>query len=34
MEPLIVKMMLQSKLMDNVSVPEVDPQLNLIQKVW
>ena len=32
MEPLIVKMMLQSKLMDNVGVPEVDPQLNLIQK--
>ena len=32
MEPLIVKMMLQSKLADDVGVPEIYPQLNLIQK--
>ena len=31
-EPLIVKTMLQSKLVSNVGVPEIYPQLNLIQK--
>ena len=34
MEPLIVKTMLQLKLVDDVSVPEIYPQLNVIQKVW
>ena len=33
MEPLIVKTMLQSKLADNVGMPEINPQLNLIQKI-
>ena len=32
MEPLIVKMVLQSKLANEVGMPEIDPQLNLIQK--
>ena len=32
MEPLIVKMMLQSKLADDVGVPEIYLQLNVIQK--
>ena len=32
MEPLIVKMMLQSKLVDDVGITEIDPHLNLIQK--
>ena len=32
MESLIVKSMLQSKLVDDVSVPEIYPQLNVIQK--
>ena len=32
MEPLIVKMMLQSKLVDVVGIPEIYPQLNVIQK--
>ena len=32
MEPLIVKMMLQLKLVDDVGVPEIYPQLNVIQK--
>ena len=32
MEPLIVKTMLQSKLVDDVGVPEIYPQLNVIQK--
>ena len=34
MEPLIVKAMLQSKLLTNVDIPEVYPQLKVIQKVW
>ena len=34
MEPLIVKTMLQSKLVDDVGMPEICPQLNVIQKVW
>ena len=33
MEPLIVKTMLQSKLADDVGVPEIYPQLNVIQKI-
>ena len=32
MEPLIVKTILQSKLTGNVGLPEIYPQLNLIQK--
>ena len=32
MEPLIIKTMLQSKLANDIGMPEVDPQLNLIQK--
>ena len=32
MEHLIVKTMLQSKLKDDVGMPEINPQLNLIQK--
>ena len=32
MEPLIVKAMLQLKLVMNVNIPEVYPQLNVIQK--
>ena len=32
MEPLIVKTMLQSKLVTNVGVSEIHPQLNVIQK--
>ena len=32
MEPLIVKAMLQSKLVMNVDIPEVYPQLNVAQK--
>ena len=32
MEPLIVKIMLQSKLANDIGMPEIDPQLNLIQK--
>ena len=32
MEPLIVKTMLKSKLVTNVDVPEIYPELNLIQK--
>ena len=32
MEPLIVKTMLQSKLVMNVDIPEVHPQLKVIQK--
>ena len=32
MEPLIVKMMLQSKLANDVGMPEIDPHLNLIKK--
>ena len=32
MEPLIVKTMLQSKLVDDVGIPEIYPQLNVIQK--
>ena len=32
MEPLIVKTMLQSKLVINVDIPEVYPQLKIIQK--
>ena len=32
MEPLIVKIMLQSKLVTNVGIPEIYPQLNVIQK--
>ena len=32
MEPLIVKTMLQSKLVTNVGIPEIYPQLNVIQK--
>ena len=32
MEPLIVKTMLQSKLVTDVGVPEIYPELNLIQK--
>ena len=32
MEPLIVKTMLQSKMLDDVSAPEIYPQLNVIQK--
>ena len=32
MEPLIAKTMLQSKLANDVGMPEIDPQLNLIQK--
>ena len=32
MEPLIVKTMLQSKVMNDVGMPEIDPHLNLIQK--
>ena len=31
-EPLIVKIMLQSKLVMNVDIPEVYPQLKVIQK--
>ena len=34
MKPLIVKTMLQSKLLDDVGVPEIYPQLNVIQKAW
>ena len=33
-EPLIVKTMLQSKLVTEVGVLDVYPQLNIIQKVW
>ena len=33
MEPLIVKTMLQSKLVTSVGVPDIYPQLNLIKKV-
>ena len=32
MEPLIVKTVLQSKLVTDVGVPEIYPELNLIQK--
>ena len=32
LEPLIVKAMLQSKLVMNVDIPEVYPQLNVVQK--
>ena len=32
MEPLIVKTMLQSKLVTNVDIPEMYPQLKVIQK--
>ena len=32
MGPLIVKTMLQSKLANDVDMPEIDPHLNLIQK--
>ena len=32
MEPLIVKTMLQSKMVNHVGVPEIYPQLNIIQK--
>ena len=32
-EPLIVKTLLQSKLINDVGVPEIYPQLNVIQKV-
>ena len=32
MEPLIVKTMLQSKLVTDVDIPEMDPQLEVIQK--
>ena len=32
MEPLIVKTMLQTKLEDDVGMPEIYPQLNVIQK--
>ena len=32
MEPLIVKTMLQSKLVTDVNIPEMDPQLKVIQK--
>ena len=32
MEPLIIKTMLQSKLVTNVDIPEVNPQLKVIQK--
>ena len=32
MDPLFVKTMLQSKLVDNVGIAEIYPQLNLIQK--
>ena len=32
MEPLIVKAMLQSKLVTDVGVPEIYPQLNVVQK--
>ena len=31
-EPLIVKMMLQSRMANDVGMPEIDPQLNLIQE--
>ena len=31
-EPLVVKAMLQSKLVMNVDIPEVYPQLNVVQK--
>ena len=32
MEPLIIKTMLQSKLVTNVDIPEMYPQLKVIQK--
>ena len=32
MEPLVVKTMLQSKLVTNVGIPEMYPQLKVIQK--
>ena len=32
MEPLVVKAMLQSKLVMNVEIPEVYPQLEVVQK--
>ena len=32
MEPLIVKTLLQSKLVTNVGVPEIYPWVNVIQK--
>ena len=32
MEPLLVKTMLQSKLITNVGIPEMYPQLKVIQK--
>ena len=32
MEPLTVKTVLQSKLVTHVGVPEIYPQLNVIQK--
>ena len=32
LEPLIVKAMLQSKLVTNMDIPEVYPQLNVVQK--
>ena len=32
MEPLIVRAMLQPKLMMNVDIPEVYPQLDIVQK--
>ena len=32
MEPLVVKAMLQSKLVMNVDIPEVYPQLEVVQK--
>ena len=34
MEPLIAQTMLQSKLANDVGMPEIDPQLNLIQKEY
>ena len=34
MEPLIVKAILKSKLVADVGVPEIYPQLNVIQKKY
>ena len=34
MAPLIVKMMLQSQTANDIGMSEIDPLLNLIQKVW
>ena len=33
-EPVIMKTMLQSKLVTDVGIPDLDSQLNVIQKVW